>query len=243
MDQTELQEKIVLYYQKLPEETKVLFAGMSWLETLKEIDTKYSLNDAQIETLGTETTILLLGIISLEDYVQTIKDEIKLEGTGTDNMLDEIGDKILKDIAPLLYESYEKNVMELEKENVSTDTVPLPPYAEKKQAVEPKVNPIINSAYSHNNETDMYREHGIDVISNDYPQTTKMDILKKQEELQEEKHNDNSNIIANKLFNNTASQKVVTDYSIPKVNPLLNNNSLPQGGISTKPHDPYHEEI
>ncbi len=116
MDKKELQEKIALYYEKLPEETKVLFASMSWLETLKEIDTKYSLNDEQIKTIGTETTILLLGIINLEDYVQIIKDEVRLESNKTNELLDEIGEKILKDIAPLLYKSYEKNLEDLIKE-------------------------------------------------------------------------------------------------------------------------------
>ncbi|NVN96661.1 hypothetical protein HXX01_00165 [Candidatus Nomurabacteria bacterium] len=113
MDQTQLQEKIALYYQKLPEETKVLFAGMSWLETLKELDTKYGLNDEQIKSLGTETTILLLGIISPEDYEQTLKTEVKLDGTKTEDLIREIDEKILKDISPKLYEAFNKNIGEL----------------------------------------------------------------------------------------------------------------------------------
>jgi len=113
MDQTQLQEKIALYYQKLPEETKVLFASMNWLETLKEIDAKYSLNDEQIKTLGTETTILLLGMVSPEDYEQTLKTEIKLEGGKTDEIIKEINEKILKDISPKLFEAFNNNIVEL----------------------------------------------------------------------------------------------------------------------------------
>lgn len=120
MDQTQLQAKIAEYYQKLPEETKSLFAGLSWLQTLEDINAKYSLNEEQIQTLGTETTILLLGIIGLEDYVQTLRTDLKIEdSTKIDNLLDEIGNKILKDIAPLLYDTYIRNTEDLEKEKLS----------------------------------------------------------------------------------------------------------------------------
>jgi len=110
MDQTKLQEQIAIYYKKLPEETKMLFAGMSWLETLKEIDTKYALDDEQIKTLGTETTILLLSIITPDDYEQTIRTELKLEEEKTNNLIKEINEKIIKDIAPLIYKAYSDNI-------------------------------------------------------------------------------------------------------------------------------------
>lgn len=113
MDQVQLQEKISLYYQKLPEETKVLFAGMSWIETLKEIDTKYSLSDEQIQTLGTETTILLLSIINPDDYEQTLRNELKLEEEKINQILKEVNDKIIKNVSPLIYRSYEKNISDL----------------------------------------------------------------------------------------------------------------------------------
>lgn len=116
MDQTQLQEKIALYYNKLPEQTKVLFAGMSWLETLKEIETKYLLDDSQIKTLGTETTLLLLGIVNLDDYEKTLRMEIKIPEIQMDEIINEIGEKIIKDIAPLVYESFNKNVSDLMKE-------------------------------------------------------------------------------------------------------------------------------
>lgn len=140
MDQTQLQEKIALYYQKLPEETKVLFAGMSWIETLQEINVKYSLKEEQIKTLGTETTILLLGIISLEDYVQTLKTEIQIEDNKTDQIIDEIGEKILKDIAPLLYESYSKNVEEIITERFGKG------FDERISSLSPKIQEAINNS-------------------------------------------------------------------------------------------------
>lgn len=353
MDQTQLQEKIALYYKKLPEETKVLFAGMSWIETLQEINSKYSLNEEQIKTLGTETTILLLGIISLEDYVQTIKTEIKIEPSKIDELLDEVGNKILKDIAPLMYDSYNKNVVELMNEkfgqkfderfstlpnkiqeaiedskyqtsiynignkyllNISqigeleeittkvmiglvspgdyeseikskiktTDTqtknivseinelvfknikevlkenwnknetkipvppyinlenkkieqnnskqeIPLPPYKENTLVKDPESPKLSEKEIS----DDLYKESGIEIIQDEaIPEFNKQEnVIKKP-----------INILSDKLVNKTVSPKIVTDYSIPKINPQSTNtqiNQVPQ----SKPHDPYHEAI
>jgi len=54
---------------------------------------------------------------------------------------------------------------------------------------------------------------------------------------------DKKNIIESKLFAKTASQSVVTDYSIPKIGSILSPLNKIQASMPTKPHDPYHEEI
>ncbi len=63
MDKEELQKKIAEYYLKLPKEAQEVFSSMKWLETLKNICEKYSLDENQIKTLGIETSLILLGIV------------------------------------------------------------------------------------------------------------------------------------------------------------------------------------
>jgi len=109
MDQTELQQKIAEYYTKLPKEAQEVFSGMQWLEKLKEIASKYNLNDVQIETLGTETTLVLLGIIHVNEYEEIIKNEIKIPEESIKNMLVEIDGFVLKTIRPQLEETFYKN--------------------------------------------------------------------------------------------------------------------------------------
>ncbi|OGI95518.1 hypothetical protein A2917_03110 [Candidatus Nomurabacteria bacterium RIFCSPLOWO2_01_FULL_42_17] len=109
MDQKELQEKIALYYSKLPQKVQEMFSSMGWLETLKTISQKYNLNDEQIETLGTETTLVLLGIIHLVEYEENITNELKLSVDSTDKMLMEIEESIIKTIRPQLVEAFEAN--------------------------------------------------------------------------------------------------------------------------------------
>ena len=79
MNQEELQKKIREYYAKLTPKAQEVFASLSWLETLKKIAGRHNLNEDQIQILGTETTLVLLGIISRDEYEKILNEELKLE--------------------------------------------------------------------------------------------------------------------------------------------------------------------
>lgn len=110
MDQQQLQEKIAQYYSKLPPKAQQAFASMNWLETLRSISKSHSLNDAQTETLGAETTLVLLGMVHLGEYRQKLVSELGLPSEITNRIVAEIDDQILKDIHPELTETYDANV-------------------------------------------------------------------------------------------------------------------------------------
>jgi hypothetical protein len=113
MDQTQLQQKIALYYSKLPVEAQQIFSSMSWMETLKTISIKRGLNDSQIETLGLETTLALLGIVHLDDYKKALLENLSLPSTEVDKIVTEIDESILKTIRPQLMDVYEQHVTSL----------------------------------------------------------------------------------------------------------------------------------
>src|SRR3989344_8522569 len=102
MDPQELQEKIALYYSKLPPEAQAIFSKMEWLETLRTISVRHSLSDAQIQTLGTETTLILLGIIHFNEYEANLEKELGLPKESVVKILGEINEAVLKPIRPQL---------------------------------------------------------------------------------------------------------------------------------------------
>lgn len=118
MDQTQLQQKITEYFQKLPKEAQGVFSSMGWTRTLEEIILKYNLNDKQTETLGTETMLLLLGIIHNEEYEKIIKVEMGLSEDISNNIIAEVEEKILKTIKGLLSETFESNAISLAEESL-----------------------------------------------------------------------------------------------------------------------------
>ncbi len=109
MDKTELQKNIALYYSKLPPEAQAVFAKMEWLEKIKQISEKYALSQAQQETLGTETTLVLLGIIHPQEYEETLKREISIAPVLVKEIIAEIKGSVLDSITPQLTDTFEKN--------------------------------------------------------------------------------------------------------------------------------------
>lgn len=116
MDQTQLKQKIAEYFAKLPKEAQTAFSSMVWMETLKGIITKYNLNPKEAETLGTETTLALLGIISLEEYQDNLEKELVVEEEIKEKIIIEIDDTILKPIKIQLVNAFESNIEALSDE-------------------------------------------------------------------------------------------------------------------------------
>ncbi len=118
MDQTQLQQKIAEYYVKLPKEAQTVFANMKWMEDLKRISAKYNLNEEQIATLATETTLVLLGIIHLNEYEKIIVSEFKISKESTDKIIAEIYISILKAVQPHLIKAFDTNAKFLAEEKI-----------------------------------------------------------------------------------------------------------------------------
>jgi hypothetical protein len=110
-------------------------------------------------------------------------------------------------------------------------------YREIKPA-QKEIEDIISNKGVGKKESDMYREHGIEII-----ETIKNEELGIKNEKQPvfasppakgemSEGQRGSNIITDKLFGNTTSKTTVSDYSLPKINKDQENT-----------HDPYHESI
>lgn len=125
MNPEELKQKIAYYFSRLPAEAQKLFAGMAWLETLRRISGKFSLSDAQIETLGTETTLVLLGIISTEEYETMLANELKLPPERLEALLMEVNGLILNPVRVEIKNAFEKNSTEAPEEPKKEETKPL----------------------------------------------------------------------------------------------------------------------
>ena len=109
MNPEELQQKIAEYYAKLTPQMQTVFSSMQWMEDLKKIVAKYNLNEIQESTLGTETMLVLLGIIHHEEYEEVVRRELALDEMLATNLLNEVDTLILNTIKPQLNSAFEKN--------------------------------------------------------------------------------------------------------------------------------------
>lgn len=110
MTPEELQNKIAEYFAKLPADMQAMFASMDWMKTLENTSAKFNLTELQIQSLGTETTLLLLGIIHPNEFDNFIHTEMSLPKDTADKILVEINLGILNKWRKDLEGAYDKNV-------------------------------------------------------------------------------------------------------------------------------------
>lgn len=110
MEQTQLQEQIAKYYSNLPTDLQQVFSSMTWMDVLRNISAKYKLNEKQIQTLGAETTLVLLGIVHPDEYASSLKNEMAMDDINFKTMLGEINTSILGSFRQQLVIAYTKHV-------------------------------------------------------------------------------------------------------------------------------------
>ena len=118
MDQTQLQQKIAEYFEKLPSDLQTVFSDMKWLQNINEISVKYNLSSTQTETFATETTLLLLAIIHVDEYEDILRKELGQSKETVEKIFEEIYSSFLENIQEQLEEAYYENVNSLMEERV-----------------------------------------------------------------------------------------------------------------------------
>ena len=268
MNQTQLQEKIAFYYSKLPSDVQTVFSSMKWMDILGDISKKYTLTNDQIEVLGTETTLVMLGIIDAAEYEATIKRDIQVTPVIMEKMLGDIDTLILGAVRSRLEDTYAANIEELVEENtipeqaivedkaLLDDEVPLPPYKESASQAPAQENIASDLAHdeelsqatspSSNSESSIYEKIGIEMIDNkDEPTATenferKDSILKKENSLLT---NSGIDILADKLKGISTSSMQTSNYTSSLKGEVQASSLTPSEPPKPKAHDPYHEVI
>lgn len=191
MDQNELQKKIGEYYSRLPEKAQAEFGRMEWMNTLQSMSDSYKLTEMQKQTLGIETTLLLLGIVHPEEYEELMIKELAVERTVADAILNDVNEKIIKNFGDdfrtlyentVRYEEEKVNKAEEVKTAVANTPVPMPPLPPKNvdvvaspvisnmaKPVEPPANIPVAKA-------DTFTKAGIEMIEEDNKEEPRQDV-------------------------------------------------------------------
>jgi hypothetical protein len=116
MDKTQLQQKISEYFAKLPKDAQDIFSSMKWVDSVSEVATKYNLTDKQKEDLATETSLALLGIIHLDQYEESMINEIGIKKETADMIITELDKSIFSPIRSSLSNAFADNIEKIAEE-------------------------------------------------------------------------------------------------------------------------------
>lgn len=111
MNPEELQQKIAEYFAKLPIDAQTMFASMEWMKTLENLSAKYNMTALQVQSLGTETTLLLLGIVHPDEYVKFLKADLSLSLDTQNKLMADINLGILNKWRETLTQAYNQNTV------------------------------------------------------------------------------------------------------------------------------------
>ena len=268
-------------FEKLPRDVQESIAHSDWREKIYYIAKKYQINVEKMGDLENITVKAILNEIKGTEYEDAIRSKIDMGDDKIKEMVREINENIFKNIKRgMMNETMSRISMDTTRHDSAESDIPLPPYAAKKEDVVPlppppkkietktedipliknkdqnEIENIISNTSKGIKETDMYREHGIEIISNEYPSPIKKEtetpekktelIIEPIKQIKTEPLEIKpivSNIINDKLLGNTTSKAVISDYSLPKMNNQTQSFNKMTGEAPSNPHDPYHEEI
>jgi hypothetical protein len=260
-------------FSNTPSDTQNAIARSNWKEKLYKIGQKYNLAIDKLGLLEDITANVLAGKIQTNKYEEEIKSKITISEDKIKDFISEINTFVFMGIKDIMRNNPSG-------QNNLDQVVPLPPYKKvevvKQENVSGEISigdkKIPSSIKSEDfnlddlktNDSDMYREHGIEIISEKNNAVieknkiasgfmkeralNKFNIMDNGGHPENQIVNNNQkpveqNIISDKLFNKTLSQTTTVDYSIPKINTPVSPVASIQGNIPAKPHDPYHEQI
>lgn len=226
MDKDELKEAVANRLENLQPEIRNAIMDSNYEKNLYEISQKFKLNIEQMSQLEIATTLVLLGQTHPDGYIDDVIEEVKVPKDVAEGIVNDVNEKILKNIRDLIKKNFEEDKAEDEAQS----EVPLPPYdgigvADEDSSNKEELNePVVKINKS---ETGIYKNAGIEMISDE----PKEDPLSK---------------IANKLIMPTSSKPIVSDHTMPKVTPAaapVAPAPTPTPAQNTNKHDPYHEVI
>jgi len=242
-----LQEMIDEANSILPKENREVIESFDWKSIISRMSDKF--NEGQIDTLITETELLLCGLVNPKNYPKELEQRMGISGS-------EIS-KIIQSFDSLIFKRIQA---EIEKKLEYTNDIPLPPYKNEIVTGEKiEENKLINPIIVNNKNVDIYKNSGIEMIEEkETEEDTKKENIKKEstinnlynsginvvedvsipkEENIPQSENDKSliddiehpeklknSILSNKLNNNSVSKTTISDHNLPKMGVQKSNN-------------------
>src|SRR3989344_1692947 len=116
-------EQIRAQLKKLPQEGRDVIGSDELSEAIQIIGKKYSLHIDQLGELGNQINYRLLGLISREEFLKNLKQEVKLDNSQISTLATDVENEVFQKIRKSLQEVY-PSASSREQEKVALPTQP-----------------------------------------------------------------------------------------------------------------------
>jgi len=149
---------LIEHMERAPSDIRELLLSDMLTDDILSISTKYSLSEAQRDSLQTEVRLVLLGVTELDQFTENIRDELGIDNKTTTDMVVDVDKAIFSLVRDSLnvingYASLKDTVKEVFS---GKNDIPTPPHAS------PIADPVVGSILGDNRrpgaQSDPYRE-------------------------------------------------------------------------------------
>jgi hypothetical protein len=105
-------------FDSLPQSVQDVIVSSNYEEALLEIAKNYNLTAGQIDILARETTLIMMGLAPLQDFQNTLTQELKIGKEKGEKIVTDINEKVFLNIRELLKIMNTPTEEEEEEENV-----------------------------------------------------------------------------------------------------------------------------
>ena len=106
MEKEDIKLAIIERFNSLQPEIQMIIMNTNYEESLYSISKKYNLSDDQYKELELNTTLVLLGNTHPDEYKNELADDLKISGETLDKLVNEINEKILKEVLPIIRKNF-----------------------------------------------------------------------------------------------------------------------------------------
>ena len=108
MNNTDLQKQISEHFSELPSAMQGVFSDMSWMDQVEDIGKKYNLSEEQIQSLLIDTSMIMLGVVHIDEYKKNLVQELKINEEQAKLIENDVNSILFNKIKPYLPELYNK---------------------------------------------------------------------------------------------------------------------------------------
>ena len=96
---------------KLPKENQIAIGALNWEKITEEIGKKFFLQEDEINTLQTETFLILIGLEEPDAYAENVEENVGTSKDQASKIVEEMAQKVFIPISDILIESIKKRVV------------------------------------------------------------------------------------------------------------------------------------
>jgi hypothetical protein len=207
-----LQVKIEKAKMQLPKETLQAINNVKWENIILSMKESKNLNFTQVEDLLLETELVLCGLVKTEDYPKEITNRLRIPKAKTDEIINELNEKVFKKIRQELIKIKELNQKFGNREQILSNNTEVVEQEAPNKEIEKQEKEILTTS-----GIDLLKEETPKAVNKENTESNEENLVEKRGEMLENITNPEE-IKNNPKIANILEKRLNSTFTLPQKN-------------------------